>query len=380
MPTQRDYYEILSVARDASADEIKKAYRKLAMKYHPDRNPGDTSAEESFKQVAEAYEVLKDNQKRQRYDRFGHQGVKGGFDGFSAGFGVDLGDALRTFMSEGFGFGDIFGMGRGSARGKQRRGKDLQVRLKLTLEEIAEGVEKKIKLKKAVVCAACSGTGGAAGEARMSCLQCHGSGEVRQVSQSLFGQFVNITACPRCHGEGQILKDPCRVCGGEGRSQGESVIVVDIPAGVTSGNYITVRGEGDVGPSGGPSGDVIVLIDELEHENFERHGDDVLYELAIAFPQAALGAEVEVPTLGGKVKLHVPAGTQPNKILRLKNKGIPHLNEPGRGDQLVRVILWTPTKLNAKERKIFEELAQSENIQPPVDGRGILRRFKEAIF
>ncbi len=377
MPMQRDYYEVLSVAKDAGPDEIKKAYRKLAMKYHPDKNPGDKGAEESFKEVAEAYDVLHDQQKRQRYDRFGHQGVKGGSDGFS-GFGVDLGDALRTFMSEGF--GDLFGAGRGARGSRVRRGKDLQVRLRLTLEDVAAGVEKKIKLKKAVVCDSCDGSGGASGDARMTCLQCHGAGEVRQVSQSLFGQFVNIATCPRCHGDGQILKEPCKKCGGDGRTRGESVVAVDIPAGVTSGNYITVRGEGDVGPNGGPSGDVIILIEELEHESFERHGDDVLYSLPLSFAQVSLGAEVEVPTLGGRVKLQVPAGTQANKILRMKHKGIPHLSDSGRGDQLVRVVVWTPTRLDAREKKLLNELAQSENFKPPSDGKGFLGRFKDAIM
>lgn len=374
----RDYYEILTVHKDASEEEIKKAYRKLAMKYHPDRNPGDKTAEKRFKEVAEAYEVLRDPEKRQRYDRFGPGGVKGGFDGFS-GFDIDLSDALRTFMSEGFGFGDIFGM-RGRRGNRKRRGKDLQVRLKLTLEEIATGVEKKIKLRRAVVCEACGGSGAASEDAYITCLQCHGRGEVRQVSQSLFGQFVNITSCPRCRGEGKVLKNPCSKCDGQGRVQGEAVITVEVPAGVTAGNYITVRNEGEAGPNGGPNGDVIILIDELEHEHFERHGDDVLYDLALSFCQVALGAEVEVPTLNGKARLQIQPGTQANKILRMKNKGIPHLREHGRGDQLVRVLVWTPTKLSATEKKIFEDLAKSEHLQPPADSRGFFKRVKEAIF
>ncbi|RMF64398.1 MAG: molecular chaperone DnaJ, partial [Calditrichaeota bacterium] len=329
--TKRDYYEVLGVRRDASPDEIKKAYRKLAMKYHPDRNPGDKRAEESFKEVAEAYEVLRDPQKRERYDRFGHSGLGGGFEGF--GFDFDLGDALRTFMSESFGFGDFFGMGRRSgSRSRVRRGADLQLKLKLTLEEIATGVKKKLKVKKWVRCDACNGTGGSEPDAYMTCLQCHGAGEVRQVSQSLFGQFVNITTCPRCNGEGRVLKSPCKKCGGDGRVHGESIITVDIPAGVATGNYLTIRGEGNVGPRGGPAGDVIVLIEEQEHEYFERHGDDILYNLVLSFSQAALGDEVEVPTLNGKAKLTIQPGTQMNKILRMRNKGIPRLHGHGRGD------------------------------------------------
>ena len=375
----RDYYEILDIERSASSDEVKKAYRKMAMRYHPDRNPGDADAEVKFKEVAEAYEVLKDTQKRQRYDQFGHDGVKGGFSNFS-GFEFDLGDALRTFMSEGFGFGDIFGGGRTGARDRRQRGADLQVRLKLTLEEIATGVEKKIKLKKAIECDECEGAGTTNEDGFITCLQCQGAGEVRQVSQSLLGQFVNITTCSRCNGRGRVLKDPCKKCSGDGRTQGESLVTLDIPAGVTSGNYITVRGEGHIGPNNGPSGDVIVLIEEEEHEFFERHGDDILYDLPLSFSQAALGADVEVPTLKNKAKLHIQAGTQSNKILRMRGKGIPRLNSNGKGDQLVRIIVWTPTKLTSAERKMFEELSKSEHMKPPTDDPGFLKRVKEAIF
>lgn len=378
--TRRDYYEILGVRRDATAEEIKKAYRKLAMEYHPDRNPGDAKAEEQFKEVAEAYEVLKDSEKRARYDRFGHHGVQGGFEGFG-GLDFDLADALRMFMSEGFGFGDFFGMGRRGRSGAARqRGKDLQVRLRLPLEEIATGVQKKIRLKKWEVCEACNGVGSAPGSSPIACLQCGGSGEVREVSQSFFGQFINVGTCPRCRGEGTIIKDACDSCGGEGRVRSEKVIVVDIPAGVTSGNYITVRGEGHVGPRGGPSGDAIIVIEEDEHEFLERHGDDVLYELPVSFSQAALGAELEVPTLNGKSKLHVPPGTQSGKILRMRGKGIPHLRHGGRGDQLVRVRLWTPTKLSSRERKLFEDLAKCENTKPPRGGRSFIKKLKETIF
>ncbi|MFQ5823523.1 MAG: molecular chaperone DnaJ [bacterium] len=375
----RDYYEILGVRKDASTEEIKKAYRKLAMEYHPDRNPSDKQAEEKFKEVAEAYEILKDNEKRAIYDRFGHSGLKGRFEGFT-GFEFDLADALRTFMSESFGFGDFFGMGRGSTGTRKKRGKDLQLKLKLPLEEIATGVQKKIKLKKLVLCDACQGSGAADGTSPIPCFQCHGTGEVRQVSQSLFGQFVNITTCPRCNGEGKILKEYCKVCDGEGRIQGESIITVDIPSGVSYGNYITVRGEGNVGAKGGPAGDVIIFIEELEHKYFERHGDDILYDLPLSFSQVALGTEVEVPTLNGKAKLHIPAGTQTGKILRMRSKGIPRLHSHGRGDQLVRIVVWTPTKLSSKEKKLLEELAQCEHSKPPQDDRNFLRKVKEAIF
>lgn len=375
--TQRDYYEILGIQRSATEEEIKKAYRKLAMKYHPDRNPGDKEAEDKFKEAAEAYEVLKDPQKRQIYDRYGHSGLKGGASQGFGGFDFDLADALRIFMSESFGFGDFFGSRH--RNGNRSRGRDLQVKLRLSYEEIATGVQKTIKLKKWVVCDACGGTGSGSDEAQIACPQCHGSGEVRRVSQSLFGQFVNITTCPTCNGEGRVVKSPCHKCHGEGRVKGEGVITVDIPPGVATGNYLTVRGQGNVGPRKGPAGDVIVVIEEKEHEYFERHGDDVVYTLPISFSQAALGAEVEVPTLDGKSKLHIPAGTQSNKILRMRAKGFPHLNSYERGDQLVRVVVWTPTKLTKEEKELFKKLAKSENLSPP-HHRGFFKRVKEAIL
>ncbi|NIR50770.1 molecular chaperone DnaJ [candidate division KSB1 bacterium] len=377
---KRDYYEVLGVSREASQEEIKKAYRKLAMQYHPDRNPEEGEAEQKFKEVSEAYEVLKDPQKRERYDRFGHSGLKGGFEGF-AGFDFDLSDALRTFMSESFGFGDIFGMGGRTRRSDQRRrGRDLQLQLKITLEEVATGVQKKIKLKKLMVCDACKGSGAASSDAYMTCLQCQGTGEMRQVSQSLFGQFVNIATCSRCKGEGKILKDPCEKCDGEGRVHGDSVITVDLPAGVSTGNYVTVRAEGNVGPRAGPAGDVIMFIEVEEHKHFERHGDDILYDLPLSFDQAALGDEVEVPTLNGKAKLQIQPGTQSHKILRMRGKGIPHLHGHGRGDQLVRAIVWTPTKLSSDDKKLIKELAKSEHMKPPQNDRSIFKKVKEAIL
>ncbi len=376
--TKRDYYEILGVSRDATLEEIKKAYRKKAMEYHPDRNPGNKEAEEKFKEAAEAYEVLRDPEKRQRYDRFGHAGTRAGADPF-AGFDFDLSDALRTFMSEGFGgFGDLFGFRRQPRGRHHRRGSDLQIRLKLTLEEIGTGVKKRIKLRKWVRCDQCGGSGAEPGTQPITCPQCRGAGEVRQVSRSLFGQFVNITTCPRCQGLGTVVDTPCRKCHGAGRVKGESTITVEIPAGVATGNYITVRGEGNVGPHGGPAGDVIVFIEEEEHPYFERHGDDLLYDLPLSFVQVALGDEVEVPTLTGKVKVEIPAGTQSGKIYRLRGKGIPHLNGYGSGDLLVRVMVWTPTKLTAKERKLFEELAKSEHLHPPKRDRSFFKKFKEA--
>jgi molecular chaperone DnaJ len=373
--TKRDYYEVLGVDRGASVDEIKKAYRKLALKYHPDRNPGDKEAEEQFKEATEAYEVLRDTEKRAQYDQFGHSGFAGagtgGFGGFSGGF--DLSDALRAFMRDFGGFGgfdDIFGAGTGGRRrGSVRRGNDLQVRLRLTLREVAAGVKKKIKVSKLIPCEACGGSGAKSGSSKMTCSSCNGTGEIRQVSRSLFGQFVNISTCPTCGGEGSVVKDPCPDCRGEGRKKGNKSIEVQIPAGVTTGNYITLEGQGDAGPRGGVPGDLIIVIDELEDDLFERHGDDIICDLPISFTQLALGAKVEIPTLEGKAALKIPPGTHSHKIFRLKGKGVPHLRSSRRGDQLVRLVAWTPQKLDAEERQAFEELENRIKKKPPKCGK-----------
>ncbi len=393
MSAKRDYYEVLGVAKEASGDELKSAFRKLAMKYHPDKNPGDKEAEEKFKEAAEAYEVLSDDNKRQRYDRFGHEGVGGaGGGGFNFEH-FDLSDALRMFMEEGFGFGDIFGGGRGRTRSRAQRGRDLQVSLRLSLEEIAEGVNKKIKLNKLVSCETCSGKGQRAGSEAQTCQTCQGHGEVRQISQSIFGRMVNVTTCPDCRGTGSTVKDPCPECRGEGRLRDEELVEVKIPAGVMTGNYLTLQGKGDIGPRGGPSGDLIVAIEEKDHPIFVRHGNDVVYDLYISYPDAALGTEVEIPTLtleeGGKslpekdldrytkVKITVPAGTQPGKVFRLRGKGIPEINGYNQGDQMVQVKLWVPTRLNAQEKELLKELAASENIIAPKKDKGFFQKFKE---
>jgi len=376
--SKRDYYEVLGVAREANDEDIKKAYRKLAMQYHPDRNPGNKEAEEKFKEAAEAYEILKDDAKRQRYDAYGHAGVKGGHDGFG-GVDVDLADALRTFMSEGFGFGDFFNLGRTRNSGPTR-GSDLQIRIKLTLEEVATGVAKKIKLRRLMNCETCGGTGAESGSKPVKCPACNGTGQIRQVSRSIFGQFVNITTCGQCAGNGKVVQNPCPVCTGEGRVQGEKAISVDVPAGVNSGNYITVRGEGNAGPRGGPPGDALIFIEEKEHEYFERHGDDILYDLAIGITQAVLGDEVEIPTLSGAAKLEISPGTQSGKILRMRNKGIPHLNGYGSGDQLVRVVVWIPAKISSDERRLFEQLSRHADLRPPKDDRSFFKKMKDTIF
>lgn len=376
--SNRDYYEVLGVSREASEDEIKKAYRKLAMKYHPDKNPGNSEAEEKFKEASEAYEVLKDSEKRQRYNAYGHAGVKGGHNPF-AGVDFDLSDALRTFMSEGFGFGDIFGMGRGGRSGERKiRGSDLQLRMPLSLEEIATGVTKKLRLKKLVKCDECSGSGAKSGSSPITCPDCSGTGEIRQVSRSLFGQFVNVTACGRCGGTGKIIRDACSKCRGDGRYQGEEEISVEIPAGVSTGNYLSLSGKGNIGPNNGPSGDVIVLIEEKEHEHFERIGDDIVFELPISFVQASLGDKVKVPTLGGQAEIEIAAGIQSGKILRMRGKGISHLRSHRKGDQLVRVHVWTPTKLSKQERELLKKLADCENIAPPSGAKSVFEKMKDA--
>lgn len=376
----KDYYEILGLSRNADANQVKKAYRKLALQYHPDKNPENKQAEAKFKEVSEAYEVLKDPDKRRRYDQFGQSGLKGGFEGFG-GFDFDLGDALRTFMSAGFGFGDFFGTaGQTRSRTARIRGSDLQLRLQLSLEEIATGVTKKIKMKRYSKCETCNSSGVKKGSSSAVCPLCKGTGEIRQASRTIFGQFINVTTCSECGGEGKVIKEPCPDCHGDGRVKAENTITVGIPAGVATGNYITLRGEGHVGPRGGPAGDAIVIIEEKEHPNFERHGDDILYDLYLSFSQAALGDEVEVPTLNGKAQLTIAAGTQSGKILRMRGKGIQHLNHHGKGDQLVRAMVWTPTKLSDKEKELFYKLSESEAIKPPKGDKGFFRKVKEALF
>jgi molecular chaperone DnaJ len=380
---KRDYYEILGIGRGASDDEIKKAYRKLAIQYHPDKNPGNKAAEEAFKEATEAYEILKDAQKRQIYDNYGHAGLRGvgagGFEGFG---GFDIGDALRAFMRDfgGFGFDDIFDFG-GSRRRETGpgRGKDLQINLELTLEEISTGVEKQLKIKRMVACDNCSGSGAETGSSKKSCPTCGGQGQVRRVSRSLFGQFVNVQTCPHCSGEGQIIEKVCGKCAGSGLVKGQTTVKVDIPAGVSSGNYIAIRGSGNYGRRGGPPGDAIVVIGEKEHKQFTRRGDDIVCEVPISYSQAALGAEIKVPTLDGETDLKIPAGTQSGKIFMIRNKGIKHLNGIGRGNQLVRAVIWTPSHLSAEEKELFKKLAESRGEKPPAADRSFFEKLRETL-
>lgn len=383
---KRDYYEVLGLNQSAGPDEIKRAYRKMAMKYHPDRNPGDAAAENSFKEATEAYEVLKDAGKKQRYDQFGHagmgQGQAGGFGG--GGFeGFDLSDALRAFMRDfggggGGGFEDIFGGGRRAGQ-VDNRGRDLQIRLKLTLEEIATGVQKKIKVKRLATCKECSGFGTAPGSSSKTCPQCKGHGQVRRVSRSIFGQMVNVTTCDVCQGAGQIITTPCPTCQGEGRTRESTMINVDIPAGVASGNYIPIEDQGEAGVRGGPPGDLIVVIEEKDHDHFTRQGNNIVCQLPVSFITAALGGTISVPGLAGKINLDIPAGTQTGKLFKIKGKGIPHLRHRGRGDELVQVQIWTPRKLSPDEKKLLKKLSTSESFNPPPSSRSFFSRLRETL-
>jgi molecular chaperone DnaJ len=366
----RDYYEILGVGRDADEKTLKSAYRKLALQFHPDRNPGDKEAEARFKEAAEAYEVLSDPSKRQRYDRFGHAGVRGNGAGGGAGF-QDINDIFSAF-SDIFGgggsiFDEVFGGGRARSRVRRqgRPGSDLRIKLRLTLEEIAEGTEKKIKVKKYVHCETCSGSGARPGsEGYATCSTCGGAGEVRQVTRSVFGQFVNVQACPTCQGEGRVLNDKCNSCAGEGRQKGEETIPITVPPGVLEGHYLTLRGAGNVGIRGGETGDLRVEIEEEPHADFVRDGLDIIYDLHISFPEAALGTEAEVPTLKGQARLQIDAGIQSGKILRMRERGLPDLQSSRRGDQMVTVHVWTPTELSDEEKRILKKFGKSESFTP----------------
>lgn len=380
---KRDYYEILGVERNASKDDLKKAYRKLAMQFHPDRNPGDKESEEKFKEAAEAYEILNNDDKRAKYDRFGHEGVRGsgyGSQGFS-----DINDIFSHF-SDIFGggggssiFDDFFGGGqqRGRQRGKGIPGSDLKVNLKLTLEEIAEGTSKKIKIKKQVKCDKCSSSGAEGSTSKKKCPICNGTGEIRSVSRSVFGQFVNITACANCNGEGEVIDTPCKKCMGDGRITEESTVKIDVPAGVHEGSYMTMRGEGNAGKRGGQSGDLLVVFKEEEHEYFVREDDDIVYDLTITFPEAVLGTEVDVPTLAGKARLKIDPGTPSGKLLKMRDKGIKHLNHSGNGDQIVRIQVNIPKKLSNKEKELLKELAEQPNFKSSdkENEKGFFKRF-----
>ena len=370
MAEKRDYYEVLEVAKNATADEIKKAYRKKALQYHPDRNPGDKEAEEKFKEAAEAYDVLSDPDKRARYDRYGHAGVNGqDFSGASVNdifskFGDILGDLFGGGFGGGGGFGFNFGSGFGGSfgGGQQKpvyRGSNLRVRVKLTLEEISTGVKKKIKVNKYVTCQKCHGSGSEDGVME-TCKSCGGKGQ--RVMRSSF--FTQVTTCPTCGGEGKVIKKKCSACNGDGIVKGEEVIELDIPAGVADGMQLSVRGKGNAGARNGVAGDLLILIEEAKHKDFERDGNNLIHNLFISFPQAVLGCNVDVPCLNGRVNIKIPAGAQSGDILRVKGKGLPEVNSRRVGDLIINLNVWTPKKLSKDEEKMMQDLLNSENFKP----------------
>lgn len=360
---KRDYYEILGVSRNASEDEIKKAYRKLAIKYHPDKNPDDKESEEKFKEAAEAYEVLSNAEKRQRYDQFGHAGM--GANGGAGGFGgmnmEDIFEQFGNIFGEGFGGG--FG---GGQRGGKRvnRGTNLRVKVKLTLDEIVSGVNKKIKVNKFIACKECHGTGAEKGSSYNTCNTCRGSGRVTRITNTILGQMQTASTCPACGGEGQTITKKCSSCHGDGIVRGEEIISVDLPAGVEDGMQLSMSGKGNAAPRGGIAGDLIIVIEEQEHEFIKRDGSNLMHDLYISFIDAVLGASVEVPTIEGKVKIKIEPGTHAGKVLRLKGKGVPQLNSYGRGDFLIHVNVWTPQHLSKEEKELLEKLRHSYNFKP----------------
>lgn len=374
---KRDYYEILGISKNASDEDIKKAYRKLAIKYHPDKNPDDKQAEENFKEAAEAYEILSNADKRQRYNQYGHAGVGGASAGHAGGMNMD--DIFSQFGDIfGGAFGGFGGSGRGGGGRRVNRGSNLRVKVKLNLTEISNGVEKKIKVNKYVACKTCSGSGAKSGQYD-TCKMCKGTGTFTRVQQTILGAMQTQTTCSGCSGEGRIIKDKCTSCHGDGVMRDEEVISINIPAGVAEGMQLSMQGKGNAAPRGGINGDLLIAIEEEEHPHLKREGNHLIYSLSISFPDAILGSSVEIPTVDSKVKIKIDAGTQGGKVLRLKGKGLPDVNGYGRGDLLVEISVFTPTVLSGEEKKVVEQLKTSKNFEPNPNKKekGFFDRMKE---
>lgn len=381
--SKRDYYEVLGVDKNVTPDELKKAYRKLALKYHPDRNPGDKEAEEKFKEAAEAYDVLSNPDKKARYDQFGHAGLDGA--GGNGGQGMSMDDIFSSFGSI---FGDLFGGGgfsfggfgdaRGGAGRATSRGSNLRIKVKLTLEEIDKGVEKKIKVNKYVTCKSCGGTG-ARNNSFETCSHCHGTGVVTEVRRSLFGQMQTQSVCPYCGGQGRIIKDKCHECHGDGIVKAEDIITINIPAGVSDGMQLSMRGQGNAAPHGGVPGDLIIQVEEIPNDTFERQDNNLFYNAFITFSEAAMGGAIEIPTLNGKVRVKIEQGTPSGKVIRLKGKGLPDLNGYSRGDMLVSINVWVPKSLTKEEKSMLDELGKHPNFQPnpSKQERGFFDKMKD---
>ena len=371
-----DFYQTLGVQRGASDADIKTAYRKLAMKYHPDRNNGSKEAEEKFKEITEAYDVLRDGDKRAMYDRYGEAGLRGG-----AGFHhVDLSEALSIFMRDlgGLGgFGDLFGAGRSRGSGP-RTGPDIKIAMPMTLVEVASGAEKSVTVRLLEPCDRCEGRGAEPGSSPVTCTTCRGSGEVRRAQRSFFGQVVSVAPCPTCSGEGTVIASPCKKCRGEGRIRGEKEILVRIPAGVATGQYMTMRGVGNVGPRGGPRGDILVVFEVEEDQRFERDGEDLYTEVLVTYSQLALGATVDVPMVTGSVNLQVPAGTQSGQVFNLRGRGLPRINSSSSGDLHVRLQLWTPDSLSDEECELLRRLGEMQKV-PPARPKGLWSKIRESL-
>ncbi len=377
-----DYYDVLGVARTASDDDIKKAYRRLAMQYHPDRNGGSKEAEEKFKEITEAYDVLRDPNKRAAFDRYGEAGLRGGPGGAGGFHHVDLSEALNIFMRDlgGMGgFSDIFGGGRRGSPGQPKTGPDARIDIDLTLEEVATGVTKTVSVQLLKSCDSCSATGAEPGSSAATCQTCKGTGEVRRAQQSIFGQVVSVAACGTCGGEGKVISSPCKKCKGEGRTRQAEKISIKVPAGVATDQYMTLRGVGNVGVRGGPKGDVIAVFNVEEDERFERDGEDLYTEVLVTYPQLVLGADIYVPLVGGQTKIKVSSGTQSGHVSHLRGKGLPRVNGGGVGDMHVRLQLHTPDSLSAEEESLIRQLMEVRPEAPEKRTRGIWAKIKETL-